>query len=136
MLSARPAHEVVVEVPNDIGVLSRLVKIIAEKGINILATRNWVEGDRAILRLVTDDNLRTTDALTETGYVPTERPVICVELPHKPGMLEHITSCLARENIDLAHLYASATIDQERCTVILGSSNNDRAVVLLNQKDR
>lgn len=50
-------------------------------------------------------------------------------------MLRHVTEKLAAQGIDLYHLYATATADQEKGLVIFSSTNNDRAVVLLNQKD-
>ena len=37
-----------------------------------------------------------------------------------------------REHIDLSHVFASATIEQEVCLVVLNSSDNQRAIVLLN----
>ena len=40
---------------------------------------------------------------------------------------------LVRENIGLSHLFANATTDQDVCLVVLNSSNNERAIVLLNR---
>jgi hypothetical protein len=132
MLKARHGKEVVVRTANKIGELAKFSKLLAERGVNVLAMSAWVENAEAVIRLVTDDTLRTSDALRDNGYHPQERSVVLVDAPHKPGILRHITDTLSRENIDLSHLFASATIDQDVCFVVLNSSDNNRAITLLN----
>jgi hypothetical protein len=132
MLKARQGKEVVVRIANKIGELAKFSKLVAERGVNILAMSAWVEDAEAVVRLVTDDTLRTMEVLRNNGYKPQERSVVLVDAPHKPGILRHLTDTLSRENIDLSHLFASATIGQEVCLVVLNSSDNDRAVALLN----
>lgn len=132
MLKARQGKEVVARMADEIGGLAKFAKIVAERGVNILAMSAWVEDQESVIRLVTDDNLRTMDVLKENGYEPEERDVVLVDAAHKPGVLRHVTDTLARENIDLLHLFATATIEQEVCLVVLNSSHNDRAIILLN----
>ena len=131
MLNARPAKEVVITLQNDVGALNDIAKIVADKGINVLATGNWVEGARAIVHLVTDDNVRAGDALRAHNYNVREADVVVAEAPHKPGMLRHVTEKLAKEGIDIHHLYATATSAQETCLLVLATANNDRAVLRL-----
>jgi hypothetical protein len=132
MLKARQGKEVTVRIANKIGELAKLTKVVAERGVNVLAVSAWVEDAEAVIRLVTDDTLRTMDVLRDNDYKPQERSVVLVDAAHKPGILRHITDTLSRENIDLSHLFASATIDQEVCLVVLNSSDNQRAITLLN----
>ena len=131
MVNARIGKEVVVRVRNEIGVVAQVTKLIADKGINILAANGWVEGEDAVMRFVTSDNLRVVDALRERHYNPREKHVVLLEAGHKPGMLRHITETLAREGIDLHHLYASASADQDKCLIVFECGDNDRAIVLL-----
>ncbi|NIL97252.1 MAG: hypothetical protein GTO53_06655 [Planctomycetales bacterium] len=132
MLKARQGKEIVLRTANKIGALAECSKIVAERGLNILAMSAWVEGDEAVIRLVTDDTLRTMDVLQKNGFAPEEISVVLVDAAHKPGILRHLTDVLSRENIDLTHLFGSATTDQDVCLVVLNSSDNDRAIVLLN----
>ncbi len=133
-MRAEQAKEVVVEVTNSTGVLADLTKIIAEKGVNLLAVHGSVQGDRGIVRMITDDNLRAMDALKKARYAPRETEVVVMELDHKPGILRSVMSRLAAENIDLHHLYATATRSQGTCLVVFASSNNDHALVTLNKR--
>jgi hypothetical protein len=132
MLKARQGKEVVLRTANKIGALADLSKIVAERGVNILAMSAWTEDTDAVVRLVADDTLRTMDVLKKNGYSPQEKDVVLVDAAHKPGILRHLTDVLAKENIDLLHLFGSATIDQDVCLVVLNSSDNERAIVLLN----
>ncbi|MBI2187616.1 MAG: hypothetical protein HYU37_10960 [Acidobacteria bacterium] len=130
-MSTRPAKEIVVRMPNEIGGLDRLAKSIADKGANVLGVCAWVEGSDAVIRLLTDDSVRVADAL-KPQYSVRQTDVLVAELPHKPGMLHRLTERLAQEQIDIHHLYAAASGSQDKCLVVFATANNDRAMVLLN----
>jgi hypothetical protein len=132
MLKARMGKEVVLRIENEVGVLDQIARTVAEKGVDILATSAWVEGAVAVIHLVTDDNLRVVEALRARNYDPRESDVVLTEVPHKPGMLRHVTERLARGSVDLHHLYATTTPGQAESLVALATANNDHAVVLLN----
>lgn len=133
MFTTHMGKELTIKVQNEIGVLAELAKLLAEHGINILAVSGWVVDGTGLVHLVTDDNLRAADALRKARYNPQEHDVVLTVLPHKAGMLRHITERLAKGGIDLHHLYASATSDADQSLVVFTSANNDRAIVLLNE---
>ena len=132
MLKTKPAKEVVVRMPNAIGTLNGIAKTIADKGVNILAVSAWVEDAQAVIRLVTDDSVRVMDMLRAHQYDAREGDVLVTEPPHKPGMLHRITEKLAHAEIDIHHLYATASTAQGQCLLVVATANNDRAMVLLN----
>jgi hypothetical protein len=132
MLSTRHAKEIIVRMTNEIGALDRMAKAVADKGFNLLAVSAWVEGADAVIRLVTEDTVRVADTLKAQGYQAREGDVLVSDVPHKPGMLRHITDRLAEGGIDIHHLYATASFAQDRSTVVFATANNDRAMVLLN----
>lgn len=132
MMKARPEKEIVLRMPNAIGTLNTLAKTLSDKAINILALTAWVEGEEVVLRLVTDDPSRTSDALRAQKHAVRENEVIVTEIPHKPGMLRHVTELLAHDEIDIHHLYATAAASQDKSLVVFATANNDRALVRLN----
>ena len=134
MLKAELGKEILVTVVNDIGVLADITKAVAEKGISILAASCWVEGEKGIIHLVTDDNLRAGDALRKKKLDVKEMKVVLAELPHKPGMLKHLAETLSAAQIDIHHLYASADVNAPKCLLVFSSSDNDRAMVEINRK--
>ena len=133
MLKTKPGKEVTVRTENQIGALDDIAKAIADRGINIVAVCAWVEGPQAVLRFVTDDSVRVLDLLEGRGDDVRQEDVLVAEMPHKPGMLHRITDRLAREAIGIHHLYASAAGAHEQSIVVFRTSNNDRALVLLNE---
>ena len=131
MIKANLGKEIVLKVTNEIGILNRLCKMVSEKGINVIAVHGTVDGDSAVIRLITADNLRVGDALRAHHYAPHEQDCVLVELPNKPGVLRTITEKLAGEMIDLHHLYATTAPGHDNSLVVFGSSNNDRALIAL-----
>ena len=133
MFEARQAKEIVVRFRNRVGLLLDISKLISEKGISILAACGGVSGGEGIIRLVTEDNLRASEVLNQSGYSADEEDAIVMELPHKPGMLKRIAQALVCEEIDIRHLYASATVGQEKCLVVLRTSDDEHALLRLNK---
>ena len=131
MLKSKMAKEAIVRRKNRIGALAQVTKNIAEKGINVDAMIATVEGDDAVIRLVTGDHQRTIDTLREQRLEVQEAKVVLVEAAHRPGLLRYITEKLARENIDLFYVYATA-VEADNCLVVLSSANNEWAVMVLN----
>lgn len=133
MYKAEIGHEIEVRALNEVGVLTGIAHVIADHGISILSVSCWVEGMTGVIHLVTDDNLRAKDALAKKGYKVAEGKILTVELPHKPGMLKHMTEKLKAAGIDIVHLFATALAKDKKCLVVLSTSDNDKAMVTLNR---
>jgi len=133
MLEARQGREIVLRVKSRIGLLFEVSKLLAEKGVSILAVSGIVTGEECTIRLVTDDGLRTKEALTERGYEPQEESAILIELPHKPGILKHISDNLTREDIDIYHIYATALDRNDNCLLVLHTADDEHAIPTLNR---
>ncbi len=131
IIKARMAKDAIVRINNQPGALARVTKSVADKGINIEAIIATVEGADAVIRLVTGDHQRTINTLREQQLEVQETKVVVVEALHRPGLLQHITEKLARENMDLFYLYATAA-EADKCLVVLSSTNNEWAVMVLN----
>ena len=131
MFRARHGKGMVVRTTNKVGALAEFSKVVAESDVRILAMSTWVEDTEAVIRLICDDTPRMMEVLRENGYDAQDRDVVLVEATYQPGILRHLTEMLASENIDIFHLFASA-IDKNECVAVLNSSDNDRAIELLN----
>jgi hypothetical protein len=133
MYKARHEQQILVRVTNEIGILADLSKVLADHGINMLAISGTGRGDRGEICLITDDNLRACDALTEHRYAPEQHSVIVLEAEHKPGLLRRITAKLASAGINIERVYATALTSQSWCFVVLHTSDDERALVLLHE---
>lgn len=133
MISATQCKEISVRVLSDIGILAQLTKIVADKGVNIRAAAAWVEdGNKGVVHLVTDDNLRAVEALRAHSYAPIEIDSIEVLVHHSPGMLSSICQKIGNSGISIKYLYASAPVSQDTCIAVLSTDNNEHALVVLN----
>ncbi|MBI9019975.1 MAG: hypothetical protein JEZ10_01800 [Verrucomicrobia bacterium] len=134
MITAKHCKEVSVRVLNDIGIVAQLTRIVAEKGVNIRAAAAWVEdGNKGVIRMVTDDNLRAVDALRAHNYAPEEVDSVEVLLRHSPGMISSVCEKIGNGGLNLRYLYASAPVSAETCLVVLSTDDNEVALVLLNE---
>jgi len=131
MFSAKRGQGIVVRTANKIGALADFARVVAERDVGILAMSAWVEDTEAVIRLICDDTPRTMDVLRDSGYDPQERNVVLVEAAHQPGILLQLAETLARENIDISHLFTSA-VDKSECLAVLNTSDNERVIELLN----
>jgi hypothetical protein len=133
MIEVKHGKEVVLTTENKAGLLFDISKLLAEKGISILGFIGAASRGECLIRLVTDDTLRTIDALTDKGYEAREETAILLEVPHKPGMLKRVTEVLASEKIDIRYVYATALDQHERCLLVLHTDNDDHALPKLNK---
>ena len=131
MIGASHGKQLVLSGANRIGLLSDLSRLLSDKGIGVLAIQGDIASGVCEIRLVTDDNLRSQEALAEHGHSVREEDVILLELTHKPGMLKLAAESLANEQIDIHRLYATALDDQQKCLVVMRTSNDGHALPTL-----
>ncbi len=131
MITAKLGNEVVVRVRKNPKTIANVTKLLSDKGFDLTAATAWVEGGDAIIRFITEEHLRAMDVLRERELVPTEREVVEVEIPHRPGMLRRIAEILAEEGVELDHFYATAGERERKSVVIISTSNNERALLAL-----
>ncbi len=131
MIKAKLAKEAIVRLNNRVGVLAQVAKSIAEKGIKLDAIIATVDGQDAIIQMVSNEYQRMMNALREKHWEVQEAKVILVECENQAGQLQFITEKLAKEKIDILYLYAT-TVKVDQCMVVLSTTNNDWAVMVLN----
>ncbi len=126
------AKEVVVTVVNEIGILADVSKILTDHGLNIEAVSGYADKDNnAKVMIITDDNLRASDALKKSGYKSLkENEVIILELENKPGALRLVTKSLATEGIDIKQIYGTACSANCPARIVVSTSDNQKALVM------
>ena len=133
--SAKLTKGIIVTVMNKIGVLADMSRILADHGLNIEALKGYAEDGQAKIMLITDDNLRTVDALKKNGYKgAVEIEMIMLELENKPGALKYISAKLALEEIDIKFIYGAVCPGGCPAKIILSTSDNEKALVAFKAK--
>lgn len=75
--------EVVVTVPDSIGVISQISTVLSEARVDIRAMCAYAVDNVAHLRLITDDSDKAFQALSRAGFLPKESAIVMSEVsPH------------------------------------------------------
>ena len=127
----KSVKEIVVISENKVGALSQISKALAERGINIMAISAQAAGKLALLNFVVDEHTRAVDLLRKKGLSVQENSVLLMEVEDQPGVLRNLTQKLAGKKIDLLNLYGSTSGNMQPCLLVVSSSNNQRAMLLL-----
>ncbi len=133
--NANLAKEIVVTMPNKIGILANISKMLADHGINIEGVAGYASNNEAKIMIVVDDTLRAKEALEKAGYKSVSQSgVVVVDLENKPGALKGVTAKLAGEKIDIKYTYGTTCPEGCPARLVLSTSDNEKAVVLLKTK--
>ncbi len=124
-------QEVVVRRKNEIGILFQISTLLSDRDVNILGVNAGVCGEDCLIRLITDNNRKAKDVLAANNFTPEDENVILVELPHRPGMLKQVTKTLAQEGLDIRHVYAASSGEQDKCLLVFHSSDDESAIAKL-----
>ena len=129
--NAEMGKELVLSVPNKMGTLANVSKVLADHGINIEGVAGYAMGNEAKIMLVADDILRAGDALKKSGFKAIEtKEVVVVELENKQGALKSITSRLLDAKIDIRYIYGTTCSGGCASTIIVSTVDNEKALVI------
>ena len=131
MFQVTRVKEIIVKTSSWVGAFTHVSKIVAERGISILAISCTSHELTGIVRMVTDDNLRAMDVLRLHRFNAREHDVIQVEVPHRPGLLRQITLILEKAKVDVRNLYATSLPDADKSLIVLDTTANEKALIEL-----
>jgi hypothetical protein len=119
---------------NEIGVLARLCRDLAERGVNLLALSAPESGhDNGIVRLLVPNRELAERALKDAGYLFSSEQVLFVELKNRPGALARAVEKLAKARIDIRYAYATASTRTQKTAAVVAVDEAElpRALQLL-----
>ena len=103
-------QQISVFVENKQGKLVETVKTLAEHDINIRAMSIADTKDFGILRMITSDNAKTKEVLSDNTVVNTTE-VIAVKMADTPGALYKVMDILSSAGVNIEYLYAFTASD-------------------------
>ena len=99
-----------IHVENKQGKLVETIKKMADNGINIRAMSIADTKDFGILRMITSDNAKTKEVLSDNTVVNTTE-VIAVKMADVPGALYKVMDILSSAGVNIEYLYAFTASD-------------------------
>ena len=114
--------ELTVQLDNRPGTLARLLKVLADGRVNLLAFLGTAAGAQGSVHVVVDNVIRAKKALGEAGFAFTEGRLEEFELANTPGALAQLAETLAKRGINIDRAYATAPKRARKAVVVLATS--------------
>ena len=129
------AEQISIFLENKPGRLARVIRILAEVGVNIRALSLADTSDFGVLRLIVHDTAKARQALKQNGYTVRSTQVLAVELDDKPGGLLKVLDFLHGKGINIEYMYAYASPMGSNAIMIFRFDEMDRAESILREAD-
>ena len=127
------SKEFVIRLEDQPGTLGKVCRVLAERGVNILAFQSFPSEGKSLVRLVLDNPTTARNVLDTARLSYTEAEVAQVKLPHRPGELARAASRLGDANININYAYCGVEAGTNVPLVFFGVAEVGRAVTILDQ---
>ena len=124
-------EQISVFLENKPGGLEKVTRILRDAGINIRTLAVADTSDFGIVRLIVNDVEKATGVLRASGFTVSRTTVVAVEVPDRPGGLHGILEVIAKENINIAYMYAFVEKSGENAVMLFRFDQQDRAIDVL-----
>jgi len=108
-----------VHVRNKPGEVAWITEVLAKNSVNIRGISTDMGKKKGTIRIITDDENSARSALRAAGLEFSERNVLVISLPDRPGELAKVARTLAKAGINIETMF------------ILGSGHNSMEKVAL-----
>ena len=127
------ANEFAIRMEDQPGTLGKVCRVLADRGVNILAFQSFPTEGKALARIIVDKPEAAKKVLDSERLTYTETAVAQVKLPHRPGELARAASRLGEANINIKYAYCGLEPSSNAPLVIFGVAGVGRAVTILEQ---
>ena len=115
---------------NKEGRLDKVLKVLADGGINLLSASLADTTDFGVLRLIADDPDKAKAILKEAGFTSRIDNIIAVVVPDAVGSFAKVCAMIHEAGINISYIYG-LSIDGEGTPIAVKTDNNDKAVEIL-----
>ncbi|MGQ9808329.1 MAG: hypothetical protein ACUVSM_08170 [Armatimonadota bacterium] len=131
MARAETALELTVAAPNRPGELAKILKSLADKGVNLRAYTAYVDGEFGYLKAVASDVDAAKDALSAAGYHFTEKPVLLVTTDDTVGAAAGVAAAIAGAGLSVGHSHGSSA-GGSQALLVFNTNDNEAALKAIN----
>src|SRR6266851_4293002 len=127
------AKEFAIRMEDRPGTLGKVLRVLADRGMNILAFQSFPTEGKAVTRIVVDNPAAAKKVLDSERLTYTETEVAQVKLAHRPGELARAASRLGDANININYAYCGIDASTDAPLLIVGVKEVGKAVTILDQ---
>ena len=99
-------HQLSIFIENKSGTLVKVLKLLKEEGIQLIASTIADTAEYGICRMICSEPVRAFEALKAAGVAVTLTEVFAIELDDEPGRAADAIEIFANEGISIAYLYS------------------------------
>jgi len=125
--------QITVFLENKPGRLANVLSALAHDKVNIVAMSVMDKHEHSVLRMVTDDAVKTVQVIQGLNTPFTEADILAVELRNQPGALAHVCELLAADHVNIDYAYCSSGGRNGKVVGIFKVSNTEKAIRVLAQ---
>lgn len=118
---------------NKLGQLARATRVLADVGVNILWVTIASTESFGVIKLLVDKTALASEALKQHGTTVSQLEVLAIEVEDRPGGLNLVCECLAREGLNVQN--ASGFVAQQRAILLIEVTDLERSRQTLNDAD-
>lgn len=130
MQKVNKENELHVVVPNETGILGRILGTLANAGINLRALCAYSQEDKGHFLLITTDNKKAEKALKSLGYEVTINEIITVQIEDRIGAGAELGALLGNAVINVEYCYGTSS-GVGRALLVFKTNDNKRAIETL-----
>lgn len=127
MAKANKVNHLIVETPDEVGMMAKVCSAVSDAGVNIKALCAYVEDEKGYFMLLTDDNSKAEQALKSAGFGVSQEEAVAVELDNEIGAAKRMAKKLADAGVNLKKCYGS-TGNGTMALLVFNSSDNEKAI--------
>ena len=127
------SKELTIRIEDQPGALGKCCRVLADRGVNILAFQAHEWEGMGLIRMVVD-TVATAKALLDAEQIYyTETDVVQIGLPHRPGELSRVASRLGEARININYAYCGTEPKSNMPLLVFGVTDAARAATLLDK---
>ena len=116
---------------NKEGRLDKVLKTLADGGINLLSASLADTSEFGVLRLLADDADKAKSILKDAGFTARIDNVIAAVVPDAVGRFAKVCAMIHEAGINISYIYG-LSIDGEGAPIAIKTNDNAKAEALLN----
>lgn len=120
---------------NKPGRLTKITKVLAEEGVNILAINIASSDGFGVIRFIVDQCESAAAKLRRKGFTVSLNEVLAIELVDRPGGLFEVSSILSKKKINIENAYVLILGTRKKAYLIVDVNDVEKAKRLLKHEN-
>ncbi|NWF98164.1 MAG: ACT domain-containing protein [Nitrospirae bacterium] len=116
---------------NKPGKLTKITKVLADAGVNILAISIASSNGFGVLKFIVDDCDLAYQKLKQKGFTVSLNEVLAIEMIDRPGGLYEVASVLSKKKINVENAYVLILESRKKAYLVVDIKDIEKAKKLL-----